>query len=80
MLHRNLLLPFMNLPASKPSPLNTNVLIDGSQPSPADTTTSTGNTEQADLVGTSSGDEETAAATTDAVNEPARSSEKYVIP
>ena len=50
------------------------------QPSPADTTTSTGNTEQADLVGTSSGDEESSAATTDAVIEPARSSEKYVIP
>ena len=80
MLHRNLLVSFMALPASKPSPLDTSVLIDGIQPSPADTTTSIGNTEKADLVGTSSGDEESSAATTDAVNEPARSSEKYVIP
>ena len=80
MLQSNLLLPFMALPTSKPSPLDTGVLIDGTQPSPADTTTSIGNTEQADLVGTSSGDEESSAATTDAVNEPARSSQKYAIP
>ena len=80
MLHRNFLFPFMALPSSKPSPLDTSVLIDGTQPSPADTITSTGNTEQADLVGTSSGDEESSAITTDALNEPARSSEKYVVP
>ena len=48
MLHRNLLLPFMALPAPKPSLLDTSVLIDGTQPSPADTTTSIGKTEQAD--------------------------------
>ena len=80
MLHRNLLLPFLALPASKRSSMDTSVLIDGTQPSSADTTTSIGNTEQADLVGTSSGDEQSSATTTDTVNEPAMSSEKYVIP
>ena len=65
-------LSFMALHASKPSPVDTSLLKDGTQTS--GTSTSIRNTEQADLAGTSSGDEESSAATADVVNETTRSS------
>ena len=53
MLHRNLLLPFMSLPASKPDLLDTSIPTESIQPLPVDTTTSGDNTGQDDLADTS---------------------------
>ena len=60
--------------------LDTSLLIDGNQPSPADTSSIIDNTCQVDLSGTSSGDAYSSAATDDAVYVPASSFDKYVIP
>ena len=77
LLHRNLLLPFMALPASKPNPLDTSLQIDGSQLLPAGTPESIRNTDQEDLTGTSSGGSNPAS-TTGAVNKPAMASDESV--
>ena len=53
MLQRNLLLPFMALPASKPDLLDTSIPTESIQPLPVDTTTSGDNTGQDDLADTS---------------------------
>ena len=80
MLHRDLLLPFMALPASKPNSLDTSLLLDGNQPSLVNTSSLIDNTGQVDLAGTSSEEEDSSAVTIDAVNVPARPSDKYVVP
>ena len=80
LLHRNLLLPFMALPASKPNSLETSLLIDGNQPLPADTTSVVDSTGQVELAGTSSDDEDSSGATNDAVNVPTVSSDKHILP
>ena len=80
LLHRNLLLPFMAHPASKPNSLETSLLIDGNQPLPADTSSVIDRTRQVDLAGTSSDDEDSSGATNDAVNVPTVSSNKHVLP
>ena len=77
LLHRNLLLPFMALPASKPNPLDTSLQIDGSQLLPAGTPESIRNTDQVNLTGTSSGGSNPAS-TTGAVNKPAMASDEPV--
>ena len=53
MLHRNLLLPFMALPASKPNFLDTCIPTESTQPLSVDITTSVDNTDQDDLADTS---------------------------
>ena len=57
LLNRNLLLPFMALPASKPNSLETSLLIDGNQPLHADTSSVIDSTGQVELAGTSSDNE-----------------------
>ena len=59
LLHRNLLLPFMALPASKPNSLDTSQLVDGIQPLPADTSAAIDSAGQVDLTDTLSYDEDT---------------------
>ena len=68
LLHRNLLLPFMALPVSKPNSLETSLLIDGNQPLPADTMSVIDSTRQVKLAGTISDNEDSSGATNDAVN------------
>ena len=53
MLHQNLLVPFMALPASKPDLLDTSLPTESTQPLPVDITTSVDNTDQDDLADTS---------------------------
>ena len=55
------------------------MLIDGNQPSPADTSSIIDNNGQVDLAGTPSEEEDSSAVTTDAVTVPARQSDKYVV-
>ena len=50
MLHRNQLLPFMALPASKPDLSDNSIPTESIHPLPVDTTTSGDNTDQDDLV------------------------------
>ena len=76
----NLLLPFLAQPTSKPSSLDTSLLLDGNQPLSADTSSIIDNTGQVDLAGTSSEEEDSSAITTDAVNVPSWPSNKYVVP
>ena len=59
LLHRNLLLPFMALPASKPNSLDTSQLVDGIQPLPADTSAAIDSAGQVNLTDTLSYDEDT---------------------
>ena len=74
MLHRNLLLPFMALPESKPDLLDTSIPTESIQPLPVDTTTSVDNTNQDDLAEGRS--EDTGDVGTQAAIQP----DKYVIP
>ena len=53
MFHRNLLLPFMALPASKPDLLDTSMPTDSIQPLPVNTADTVDNTGQDDLADTS---------------------------
>ena len=76
LLHRNLLLPFMALPASKPNSLDISLLIDGNQPSPADTSSIIDSNGQVDLAGTSSDNEDSSVIT----NDPTVPSDKNVVP
>ena len=80
MLHRNLLLPFMALPASKPDLLDTSIPTESIQPLPVDTTTSGDNTGQDDLADTSVDTEGSSADTGDAGSQAAIQPDKYVIP
>ena len=80
MLHRNLLLPFMALPASKPDLLDTSIPTESIQPLPVDTTTSGDNTGQDDLADTSVDTEGSSADTGDAGSQAAIQRDKYVIP
>ena len=76
LLHRNFLLPFMALPASKPNSLDISLLIDGNQPSPADTSSIIDSNGQVDLAGTSSDNEDSSGIT----NDPTVPSDKNVVP
>ena len=80
MLHRNLLLPFMALPASKPDLLDTSIQTESIQPLPVDTTTSGNNTDQDDPADTSVDTEGSSADTGDAGKQAAIQPDKYVIP
>ena len=80
MIHRNLLLPFMALPASKPDLLDTSIPTESIQPLPMDTTTSGDNTGQDDLADTSVDTEGSSAETGDAGTQSATQPDKYVIP
>ena len=80
LLHRNLLLPFMAHPASKPNSLETSLFIDGNQPLPADTSSVIDSTGQVELAGTSSDDEDSSGATNDVENVPIVSSDNIVLP
>ena len=78
--HRNLLLPFIALPASKQNSLETSLLIDGNQLLLADTLSVIDSTGQDELTGTSSDNEDSSSATNNAVNVPTVSSDKHVLP
>ena len=80
MLHRNLLLPFMALPASKPDLLDTSIPTESIQPLPVDTTTSGDKTDQDGLADTSVDTEGSSADTGDAGTQAAIQPDKYVIP
>ena len=80
MLHRNLLLPFMALPAFKPDLLDTSIPTESIQPLPVDTATSVDNTGQDDLADTSVDTEGSSADTGDAGSQAAIQPDKYVIP
>ena len=80
LLYRNLLLPFMTLPASKPYPLETSLLIDGNQPLPADTSSVIDSTGQVKLAGSSSDDGDSSGATNGAVNVPTVFSDNNILP
>lgn len=82
MLHRNLLLPFMALPALKRSYLDSDVtLSDSSQPSPVEIQTVSDNIDPSDLAG-SAVDTATSSATTDDAEDQQKSPvvPRYVIP
>ena len=84
MLHRNLLLPFMALPASKPDHLDTSIPTESNQPSQVDTLDSVDNTVQDDSADTSMEVEESSADTRGAGTATVTQSDsqpgKYVIP
>ena len=84
MLHRNLLLPFMALPASKPDHLDTSIPTESNQPSQVDTLDSVDNTVQDDSADTSMEVEESSADTRGAgiatVTQSDSQPGKYVIP
>ena len=84
MLHRNLLLPFMALPASKPDHLDTSIPTESYQPSQVDTLDSVDNTVQDDSADTSMEVEESSADTRGAGTATVTQSDsqpgKYVIP
>ena len=66
LLHRNLLLPFMALPASNQNPLDSSMSSDSSQPLPGETNSLHDMTEKDDLADTSSVDEINTVLTPDA--------------
>lgn len=66
LLHRNLLLPFMALPASKQNPLDSSMSFDSSQPLSGETSSLQDMTEQSDLADASRVDEVSSALTPDA--------------
>ena len=80
MLHRNLLLPFIALPASKPDLLDTSIPTESIQPLPVDTTTSVDSTDQDDLADTSVDTDWRSADTGDAETQASIKLDKYVIP
>ena len=80
MLHQNLLLPFMALPASKPDLLDTSLPTESTQPLPVNITTSVDNTDQDDLADTSVVTEVSSAGTGDLGTQAATQPDKYVIP
>ena len=84
MLHRNLLLPFMALPVSKPDHLDTSIPTESNQPSQVDTLDSVDNTVQDDSADTSMEVEESSADTRGAgiatVSQSDSQPGKYVIP
>ena len=73
MLHRNLLLPFMAIPASKSDLLDTSVL-------PVNTADTAGNTGQDDLGDSKSNNEVSSADTGNSGTQTATQSDRYVIP
>ena len=80
MLHKNLLLPFMALPASKPNPLDTSMPAGSIQPLPVVTADKVDSADQVDLVETSSNDEVSSAKSEDAGTQSVSQPNKYVIP
>lgn len=80
MLHRNLLLPFMALPASKPNHLDTSLSTDGTQPLPVVTSDNVDNTVQDDSADSSSNNEVNSADTENAGTQAASQSDRYVVP
>ena len=80
MLHRNLLLPFMALPASKPNLLGTSLPAGSTQPLPVVTTDTVDSADQVDLAGTSSNDEVSSPKSEDAGTQSVSQPNKYVIP
>ena len=80
MLHRNLLLPFMALPASKPNPLDTSLPAGSTKPLPVVATDTADSSDQVDLADTSSNDEASSANSEDAGTQSVSQPTKYVIP
>ena len=80
MLHRNLLLPFMALPASKPNLLDNSLPAGSTQPLPVVTTDTVDSADQVDLADTSSYDEVSSAKSEDAGTQSVSQPNKYVIP
>ena len=80
MLHRNLLLPFMALPASKPNLLDNSLPAGSTQPLPVVTTDTVDSADQVDLADTSSYDEVSSAKSESAGTQSVSQPNKYVIP
>ena len=79
-LHRNLLLQFMALPASKPNPLDKSLPACSTQLLPVITTDTVDSADQVDLADTSSNDEVSSAKSEDAGTQSVSQPNKYVIP
>ena len=79
-LHRNLLLPFMAVPASKPNPLDTSLSAGSTQPLPVVTADTVDSADQVDLADTSSNDEVSSAKSEDAGTQSVSQPNRYVIP
>ena len=80
MLHRNLLLPFMALPASNPNSLDTSLPAGSTQLLPVIATDSFDSADQVHLADTSSNNEVTSARSEDAGTQSASQPNKYEIP
>ena len=81
LLHKNLLLPFMALPASKQNPLVSSMSFESSQPLPGETNSLHDMTETGDLADTSSVEEVNSVPTPDAEEKQASPVvPKYVCP